>query len=118
LGKHLTWLDDAKVLLKALYDALEDKALIDIQQGRGVPGYEWASKESRVKWTAPMADVHAIGDLYGVELRVVEAPTPKQAITAGIPETVINSMSSSHKTGIKLVKADIRLAEKTFKPKG
>lgn len=116
LGKHLDMLEEAETLVKALKSALSDKALIEIQQGRAVLGYSWAQKESRVNWTKPIEDVIALGELYGIETAKLEPITPKQAISAGVPESVVNTMSASKSAGITLAKADTRLASKVFKP--
>lgn len=114
LGKHLAMLEEARSLLKALESALQDKALIELQQGRQVPGYTWETKESRVKWTKSIAEVHAMGDLCGVDLRKLDAPTPKQAISLGMPENIVNSMSASSGSGIRLAALDLRTTAKIF----
>lgn len=116
LGKHLIMLEEAETLLKALNSALRDKALIEVQNGRAVEGWEWISKDSRVNWTIPIEKVHAAGDLYGINLRKVDAPTPKQAITAGMPENVVKTMSASGGKGIALARADMKVSANIFKP--
>jgi hypothetical protein len=115
LGQTLTFINEVETLAKALRQALEDKALIEIQQGRPVAGWEWATSESRVKWRVEIDEVTALGDLYGVELRVPGAKTPKQAVSAGLPEEVVKSISSSESTGIKLVPADLKRTAAIFK---
>jgi hypothetical protein len=116
LGAHLFMLDEGIKLLGAFRDALGDKALIDIQNGKPVPGWSWETTESRVKWTKPIDQVYATGDLYGVDLRIQEAPTPKQAIAKGLPEAVVKTLSASSSSGVKLVPADLKVPAKLFKP--
>lgn len=114
LGLHLYMLDEALRLLGSFRDALGDKALIEIQNGKSVPGWEWKRGESRTKWTAPMSDVYKIGDLFGVELRIQDAPTPKQAIAKGIPESIINTLSAAAPAGVKLAPVDLKASAKLF----
>lgn len=116
LGAHLDMLDEVKILAKALHSALEDQALIEIQQGRSVPGWEWGQKESRKKWTVPVDQVHAMGDLYGVDLREVSAPTPIQAVSKGLPNDVVDTISARERAGFELRRANLKLAAKIFKP--
>jgi hypothetical protein len=116
LGLHLKMLDEAKSLLGAFRDALGEKALIDIRNAKPVDGWTWANTETRVRWTSPLDEVYAVGDLYGVDLRVKDAPTPKQAIAKGIPEKIIKTLSASSVAGVKLVPADMKVSTKLFKP--
>lgn len=117
IGLHLTMLDEGIKLLKEFREALEDRALIEVQKGRPVPGWEWAESESRTKWTAPVEKVYELGKLYGIDLEIKSAPTPKQVISKGIPAVLVNKMSATEKKGVRLVPADPRVAEKIFKPK-
>lgn len=116
LGAHLYMLDEGIKLLKEFREALGDKALIDIQNGKPVPGWQWASSDGRRKWTRPVEDIYDFGDLYGIDLRVKEIPTPIQAIAKGLPESLVKTLSSSPSGGIKLVPADMKAAAKLFKP--
>lgn len=114
LGKHLTALGEAEKLIGALRDALEDKALADIAKGTPVAGWTTVRKESRVKWTVPPQEVYALGALAGIDLRKDEAITPKQAITAGAPDWLVNSISASSPAGMKLVPVNLKAVEKMF----
>lgn len=116
LGKHLTMLREIEDLVKALSSSLEDKALIDIQNGKPVAGWEWSRTRGSVRFTGDKEQVFMLGDLYGVELRNVSLPTPKQAIAMGMPEDVINTVSTTIPGSIKLVPADTRYASSVFKP--
>lgn len=116
LGKHLTMLDEAKAILKALYDGLEEVAIHQIQNGSPVLGWEYAQKESRVNWTTDKKEIAAIGDLYGVDIRKpMDLLTPLQAISAGMPEEVVKANSSKKFTGAALIPFDSEKTSKLFK---
>jgi len=112
LGMHIAMLREAQSLVKALGEALEDKGLLDVQQGRAIPGWTWDRTKGRTKFTVPDAEVFALGDLCGVELRSVKAITPLQAITAGMPKDVISTVTAQDPGSAKLVPVDTkRIAE-------
>lgn len=115
LGKHIAMLREAKALVDALSSAFEDKALIEIQNGRSVPGWEWSRTPGRRKFTVPDGDVIAMGDVCGVDLRVTSVPTPKQAMDKGVPEEYIKSISAQVPGSVKLSPVDLRKAKHVFK---
>ena len=117
LSTHMDLLEDAEKIIKALKSAIEQRAMKEIRANKRVPGWTWRTTHSRDNWTAPLEDVYAAGDLYGVNLRVTSAPTPKQAIDAGMPAEIVKSMSASHNTGFALEREKVGAYEKIFKPK-
>ena len=115
LGKHLTALAEAEKLVSSLREALEEKALVDCQQGRPVLGWMPVRKESRVKWDVPAEEVTFLGDSMGIDLRKNDVITPKQAISAGVPEWLVSSVSSSKPAGFKLVPVNLKAIGNVFK---
>lgn len=115
LGKHIGMLREAKALVEALSSAFEDKALIDIQQGRVIPGWEWDRTGGRRKFTVSDQQVIDTGALFGVDLRVTSVPTPKQAIDKGVPEDIIKSISEQGSGTVRLAPVNLRKANQVFK---
>lgn len=114
LGATITALRRAKEMAEWQLAAYESQALTNIRRGILIPGYGAESGQGRQVWNRPKPEVIALGDMYEINLRKPEdVITPKQAMDAGIDETVINAYSEIPKTGLKLVPVD-KLAKKVF----
>jgi hypothetical protein len=97
-------LDHAAELIKARRTGIDAQIEAMIKGGGMVPGWALESGQSRQRWTVSPADVFALGDLLGVDLRKPEEPiTPKQAIKAGIDGAVISAYSEIPSTALRLV---------------
>lgn len=117
LGRHLKLLHHVHTLVKAQISGMEEQALAAIQRGEQVPDWEWARGEGRTKWTTEIEKVKALAGLYGVKL-VNEVPiTPKQAISAGLPETIVNANSASTPGAFKLTPVNTKRVQSIFKQK-
>lgn len=81
LGVELAYLERTAKLLEQRIDGLREQALATIQAGDAVPGWHVTSKPGRDKWRAgvPVAEIAAIGKMWGVELTRTEPITPTQA---------------------------------------
>lgn len=101
--------------LEALASGLDAQIMAMALAGKRVAGWETWQGDGRDVWTAPMEEVYALGDLYGIELRVKSAPTPKQAIAKGIDATVIMEYSKTPKGKLKVVPVDDNRAARAFK---
>ena len=86
----------------------------DIRGGQSGPGYTIEQGEGRQRWVKSPAEVAALGDLMGIKLRKDAVVTPKQAIKAGLPETVVAGISDRPVGEWKLAVADCRAASKVF----
>jgi hypothetical protein len=70
------------------------QALLSKIKAGGVPGWGLGAGRGSTSWAASPAEVIAFGDAVGLDLKKPAAPiTPKQAITAGVPEEIVNQMS-------------------------
>lgn len=112
---ELRYLQKAKVLLDQRLEALEAQALEQVRNGTVVPGYGIGYGRGSVKWNKPDAEVIALGDLMGIELRKPEKPiTPTQAKQLNVDEAVINSYSDKHQGSARLVTDDKTIAGRVF----
>lgn len=115
LGSYLRNLDIAERRLKALRTGLEEQALAEIRAQRTVPGWTIGYSKSREVWTAPVAEITAMADLLGVDVRKpAELITPNQARDKGLDASVIAAYSSRPTGKAKLVPQDETTAAKAF----
>lgn len=81
LGVEMAYLEQVYELLKYRLEGLREQGLATINGGTEVPGWHVTSKPGREKWRAgvPVAEIAAIGKMWGVELTRTEPITPTQA---------------------------------------
>lgn len=118
LGLELRNLDRALKRLEARRDGLATVALDAINKGANVPYFARGFGKGRERWKAPVAEVFAMGDLMGVELRKPTAVTPNQARDAGVDAAVIAAYSETPTGAAKLVPVDDNRAAKAFSTVG
>lgn len=115
VGTRLAQVDAAKATLKSIGDALAEQAMGMIRAGKVVSNYEVGFSSPRQKWNVPVAQLGALGTLYGVELTEMSAAkTPKEAIKCKIPKGVIDAMSITPTGTPKLVPMDTLRTRKIF----
>lgn len=118
LGLELFFARRSAELLKARITGLEEQAEANLRAGKSVEGWCMQSGRSKTIWAVPLDEVHAMGDMMGVELRVVDAPTPKQAEALfkkrGIDSAVIDAYSETKPGALNLVPASQSIAVKAF----
>lgn len=115
LGQQLRLAKEAADRLKKLADGYESAVEATIRGGQNVPGWMPRPKFGRETWKVPQADVIAVGDLLGTDLRgEVKAKTPAQARKLGIDETVIKAYAEKPDRGIAIVEDDGQLAKRIF----
>lgn len=117
LGLEGRVLRQALARLKARVDALDERILGLIRNGQTVPHHKLDWTKPREVWReGEAATVASIGDMLGVDLRKGDVPlvTPKQAIAAGIDETVIRAYSTTPAASPKLVQSDESDAARIF----
>lgn len=104
MGLEKRLLEQAATLIKARLTGLDAQIEATIRSGQVVPGWGLEPGQTRQRWTVPADEVFTLGDMVGVNLRKPAEPvTPKQAIKAGIDETVINAYSETPSGAMKLV---------------
>lgn len=113
LGRQLTQLERAADILNSRITGLTEEITSTIRRGERVPGYTLEPGKSREIWSAPHAEIVALGELFNIPL-IKETPiTPLQAIKAGIPADVINAHTESVNGSVKLAKTETK-ARKVF----
>lgn len=101
--------------LEGMDAALTARVMADVRSGKTAPGWELTHGEGREKWTAPVDEVFALGDLMGVDVRKKPEPiTPAQARKAGLDDTVISAYAGRAKGEAKLSPVDNVSARKAF----
>lgn len=112
---ELRYLQRAQDLVKERLTALEAQALEQIRSGTDVPGYAIGHGRGSTVWGKSDAEVIALGDLMGVQLRKPEeAITPKQALKLNVDQAVINSYSKKRQGAAKLVPTTDTIASRVF----
>jgi hypothetical protein len=115
LGRELTLMRQTAELIKARQSGLEEQALRAIRAGAQVPGYAVGHGSGRQAWTKPAAAVINTGKMLGLDIaKPIEPLTPKQAIARGMPESLVESMSTTPVGEAKLIEEDRSLAARVF----
>lgn len=113
-ARELRAIDNAIALLQSRSTGLTESLLRTIRSGGVVPGYAIEQAEGRQKWTRPVAEVIALGQLMGIKLDKPGVITPKQAVKAGLPEKTVKGISEVPLGEWKLVRVDTKQARKVF----
>ena len=121
IGLELRQIDAAIARLQARQTGLEEHALGLIRGGTAVPFYSAEYASGREKWTVPAEEVHALGDLFGAQLRKPqEAITPGQARTEfkrlGIDGQVISAYAEKPRGALRLARVRDDAAKLAFQP--
>ena len=115
VGLELRQIEEAEARLKARRTGLEEQALGLIRGGTLVPFYTAQHASGRERWKTPAAEVFALGDMFGVNLRKApEAITPAQARKAGVDETVVAAYAETPKGALRLERVNDDAAKLAF----
>lgn len=114
LGVELRYVKDAIEKLEARASGLEQQALNMIKRGTIIPFFTAQHGMGRQKWNKPEAEVIAMGELLGVKLHTNKLISPKQAVKAGMNETLVQNYTESLRGELKLVPDDNINARKIF----
>lgn len=106
LAVQLSIVTAARKRLSAIEDGLSQQVETMIRKGESVPGYMTQPKQGRESWSVPVEEIHALGDMMGIDLRKQSAVTPKQAVKLGIDKDVISAYSAKTTSGIEVVPED------------
>lgn len=119
LGYAIEVLKRAEEAIKFRRTGLEQRAISTIQQGGHVAGWTTDHGGARRAWNKPVAEIFAMGDLLGIELRAEAKPiTPTQAKKKGLPVDMWSVYSYSPPGKLKLKQVSDTLAGKAFGPGG
>lgn len=114
LGLHLRNLQIAQQRLKGHVDAVEATVMAETRKGSET-GWTVTHGKARERWAKPPAEVFALGDMMGVELRKPsEAITPNQARDLGLDAAVIAAYAERPSGAAKLTPRDASTAARVF----
>src|SRR5690606_2452528 len=80
VGLELFFVERSIAQLTARATGLREQVEANLRADQSIPGWCMEPGQSRTQWAAPLTEVHDLGDMMGVDLRRLDAPTPKQAI--------------------------------------
>jgi len=108
----------AEERLKARKVGLEQALIATIRAGRPVPRWQMGFVDSQERWSVPTAAVVAVGDAFGVDLRLDEPVKVGAARAkfkaAGIPVEVLGDLVFKPSGAAKLIPVDPNAAQKAF----
>lgn len=114
LGLELRNLKKYRDLLDARITGLQAEAEALLRSGTPVPFWGLAPTRSREDWTVTPAEVFALGDMLGHDLRRPPEPvTPNQAKKLGVSADIVSAYATAN-TGVKLVEDDGTKARQVF----
>jgi len=114
LGHELTALDRAEQQIRARRSGLAAAAESMLAAGQTVSGWALEQSTGRLTWSRPIADVLAIGDAMGVDLRKLDTVTPTQAKKL-LPPELIDLYATRTAGAVKLVPSLTTAATAAFK---
>lgn len=115
LGYELRNLYRLRELLNARITGLEVDAESRYYGGKAVPWFTMESKPGREKWTVDASAVIAIGQGMGLPIaKPLQPITPRQARLAGMPDSLVASMSERGKTALKLTPVNEKAMRRAF----
>lgn len=117
LGLEARMVQQALQRLKARAAALDERILGVLRSGERVPYWEMGRTKPNTVWAdGKGAEVAALGDMFGVDLRKPEPAliTPRQAIAKGIDASVITAYAYTPPGQPKLVPHDESTAARVF----
>lgn len=99
-------------------DALEEHAIAKIKRGANIRGLATYQEMGRLNWDVPDDKaLDLIETFTGRDLTKKSAPTPTQALKAGIPGDIIEHLASRKPGKLKLTTNPQQQAQKAFGPK-
>lgn len=113
IGLELKMLYDAELLIKARKSGLEKQAEIHMMRGEMIPNFMMQPTEGRQEWSKPVAEVIALGSLFGIDVKKDALITPIQAVKAGLDAAAVAGYTM-RKRGLTLVIDDGSTARKAF----
>ena len=114
LGLELRLLDHTIERLEARRLGLAEQAIARVKGGHDVSGYTLESSPGRKRWSKPVGEVLALGEMMGIDLAKPGVLTPAQAVKAGLPEELLGAYSERPMGEAKLVASDVTVARKVF----
>lgn len=115
VGLELRQIGDAIKRLEARKTGLEEQALGLIRGGTPVPFFTAQHATGNERWVQPVAEVFALGDMFGADLRKPQEPvTPHQARKAGVPDEIVKAYATRPQGALRLTRVDDDAARLAF----
>lgn len=114
LAVQATLVERAYKHLKSLRTGYHAQIEGKVRAGEIVPGWGTEPTFGNEKWSKPVGEVIAMGDMLGKDLRKPTAKTPKQAIKLGVDEAVIKAYSTQERTGVRVTQDNGTKAKQVF----
>lgn len=115
LAIELRTMERAANAIQFRLTGLRAQAETTIREGGFVPGWALQPGGGRTVWSKPTAEVFALGDMMGIDLRgEPSAITPAQAKKKGLDAGVIAAYSGSSGSSMKLVETTATMASRVF----
>jgi hypothetical protein len=103
LGSLYALIKRAAAQIECMESGVEEQIKARIRAGESIPGCIVEEGVGREAWSHPTAEIIALGDMMGVELRVSDVCTPAQAKKKGLDPTIVTAYTSRPSTGFKVV---------------
>ncbi len=113
-ARELRAMQRAASMLEARVTGLQQQLLDLCRAGTNVPYYSIERAQGRQRWTRPIAEVIALGQMFGLDVSKPGAITPKQSVKLGVPAGVVAQMSDEPLGEWRLVEATTDKARKVF----
>lgn len=117
IGAEIELLESAFKAIENRLKAVKTMAEERLKKGQLVTGYSVERAYGNRKWkkTITPDQIEAIGKMLKKELVTKKPLTPKQALTAGLPENMLEIYTTIPETGLKLIRnSAIKKAERAF----
>lgn len=115
MAVEMRYLQRASEILKARIIGLDAEMQSNIRNSIAVPGWGIEQGMGRLAWTVEPQAAIDMASMMGVNISKGPAViTPVQAIKAGLPKAIVESMATKPKGEFKLVPADTSQARKVF----
>lgn len=105
LGKQYTILKRCFDMVSKRIDKAEEIGLHMLNKGERIPGVSIGWGRGSVYWKDKPDKIILAGELMGVDLRKEGVKTPLQAVDAGLPKNIVESLSAS-KSGKRQLRLD------------
>jgi hypothetical protein len=89
MGLQLSIVERAHEHLTALRASYKEQIGHMLKSGESVSGWGVRERPCNLEWSKKDDDVYQIGDMMGLDLRKIKPFTPKQALDAGLPESLV-----------------------------
>ena len=115
MGNELKYMKRAASLLDARITGLEEQITALLMRGKYIPHFALEQSKGRDAWKKSVNEVVTLGEMFGIDLaKPQDVITPKQAIKAGIPQSVVATYTEHANGSLKLAEVQEQHARKIF----